>query len=174
MMYWLHKIAPLPFLPIGFCLLCVAAGLIRRKRWLCILGAAVLLLCSLNVTSDAILHTLEDRYPRLSVEQCPEAEAVLVLGGLTHLSAEPQAVVEWSEAVDRFTRGLDLWRAGKAPKLIFTAARVPGVAGRSEGDSLRQEAIRLGVPPESTVLTEPVFDTESEARAVHHLMERPQ
>jgi uncharacterized SAM-binding protein YcdF (DUF218 family) len=172
MMYWLLRVAQIPMLPIGFCVVCVAAGLIGRKRWPVVLGAAVLLLSSLDVTADAILRTLEDRYPPVSVEQCPAADAVLVLGGVTRVGAGPSSAVEWGEAVDRFTRGLDLWRAGKAPALILTAARIPGRGGASEGELLRQEAIRLGIPSGSIFLTEQVFDTRSEALAVRRLMDR--
>ena len=172
MMYWLLRVAQIPMLPIGFCLVCIVAGLIRRKRWPIIAGGLVLLLSSLDVTADAILRTLEDRYPSLSVEQCPTADAVLVLGGVTRVGTSRSSAVEWGEAVDRFTRGLDLWRAGKAPALILTAARIPGRGGVSEGELLQQEAIRLGIPAGSIFLTEQVFDTQSEAQAVRRLMDR--
>ena len=78
---------------------------------------------------------------------------------------------EWSEAVDRFEGGIELFRAGKAPLLIFTGGHVPWRPNdRPEGEILRERAVKLGVPKEKILVTKKVGNTESEAWAVRDLI----
>ena len=77
---------------------------------------------------------------------------------------------EWSEAVDRFEGGLDLFKARKAPILIFTGGYVPWRPDdRPEGEILRERAVKLGVPKEKILVTGRVGNTAQEAEAVREL-----
>jgi uncharacterized SAM-binding protein YcdF (DUF218 family) len=78
--------------------------------------------------------------------------------------------VEWHDP-DRFFAGLALFRAGLAPRLLFTGGVVsfrPQVP--TEGDLLRDEAIALGVPREAVLTTGRVRNTAEEAAAVAGLL----
>ena len=72
-----------------------------------------------------MLKSLEDRFPKLEVEDCPSADAIVVLSGILHKSRSRSGVLEWAEGVDRFEQGLLLLKAGKGPLLIFTGGRLP-------------------------------------------------
>ncbi|MGJ5813066.1 YdcF family protein [Paludibaculum fermentans] len=169
---WTHKLLVIPFLPLGFCAWTVLLGLFLRKRWLVWLGVSVLTVSSLGVAADRVLGWLEDAYPPISTAMCPKADAIVVLGGVTRPEARA-GVLEWNESVDRFERGVELLRAGKAPVIVFTAARIAGSPGVTEGALLREEALRHGATPEQVVVTsDEVENTAGEAQAIHLLMVR--
>ncbi|MFL0774594.1 MAG: hypothetical protein AB8A39_07525 [Prochlorococcus sp.] len=52
------------------------------------------------------------------------AEAIVVLSGGRHPAPGAARVSEWHDP-DRFMAGLDLYRAGKAPRLLFTGGASP-------------------------------------------------
>lgn len=169
---WTHKVFVIPFLPVGFCAWTVVLGLLIRRRWLVWLGAVVLMVSSLGVVSDKILGALEDGYPVMTASQCPQADAIVVLGGSTRPEA-PAGALEWNESVDRFERGLDLVRAAKAPVVVFTAARIAWHPEVTEGAMLRDEALRRGLAADQVLITgEPVENTAGEARAIRILMQQ--
>jgi uncharacterized SAM-binding protein YcdF (DUF218 family) len=96
----------------------------------------------------------------------PTAAAIVVLGGGRHPAPGPLRRTEWVDA-DRFFGGLDLFRAGRAPLLLFTGGAISLQSGLpTEGDVHRQQALALGLPPRSLAVTPYVRNTAEEARAV--------
>jgi len=185
---YLHKILPSIFLPIGITLLLVGAGLIFRKQILCWAGLAFLYLLSTGIISDKIMSYVEGvggpslpqtrfsggatKVSRREVEEILPAEAVVVLSGMLH-DRKDAKLGEWSGAVDRFEAGIELFRAGKAPMLVFTKGQVPWrPEDRPEGEILKDRAVRLGVPIEKILVTDKVGNTEDEAEAVKLLLGR--
>ena len=77
---------------------------------------------------------------------------------------------EWHDP-DRFLAGLDLFRAGKAPRLLFTGGCSPFRPGqRPEGQHYIKEAALLGVPATAMASTPPVLNTADEALAIRRLL----
>ena len=77
---------------------------------------------------------------------------------------------EWHDP-DRSLAGLDLFRAGKAPRLLFTGGASPFSPGQlPEGQHYLQEAALLGVPEAAMASTPPVFNTADEAVAIRRLL----
>jgi uncharacterized SAM-binding protein YcdF (DUF218 family) len=77
---------------------------------------------------------------------------------------------EWSEAVDRFEAGIELFQARKAPLLILTGGHVPWRPDdRPEGEILRERAVKLGIPESRIMVTGKVGNTDEEAKAVMNL-----
>ena len=73
---------------------------------------------------------------------------------------------EWEDP-DRFLAGLDLYRAGKAPRLLFTGGFSPFRPGQpSEGQRYLQEARQLGIPDAAVASTPSVVNTAEEAAAI--------
>ena len=71
---------------------------------------------------------------------------------------------------DRFLAGLDLYRAGKAPRLLFTGGASPFRPGQPpEGQRYLQEARQLGIPAAAMASTPPVVNTAEEAIAIRQL-----
>jgi uncharacterized SAM-binding protein YcdF (DUF218 family) len=168
LLFVLRKIAPQPFLPVGFALIFIALAILLRRRFLALIAFAVLLLASLPVVADALGQVLESRFPRIEAGQCPTADAIVVLGGIVTVS---RGHLEIHEAFDRFETGVRLFQLGKAPVIIFTGAEVP-FEDYNEGRVLRQLAIDHGVPPASVRVTGRVYHTESEAAAVREDLAR--
>ena len=77
---------------------------------------------------------------------------------------------EWEDP-DRFLAGLDLYRAGKAPRLLFTGGASPFRTGQlPEGQHYLQEARQLGIPAAAMASTPPVVNTAEEAVAIRRLL----
>src|SRR5260370_16544869 len=125
MLLFLHKLLPIIALPLGFCITLILLALLFKKRWLAFVAVLILLIGSLPIVGDSLLKTLEDRFPKLEVEDCPSADAIVVLSGILHKSRSKSGVLEWAEGVDRFEQGILLMKAAKAPLLIFTAGPPP-------------------------------------------------
>ncbi|WP_321476858.1 YdcF family protein [uncultured Paludibaculum sp.] len=169
---WTHKVLVIPFLPVGLCISTILLGLLCRRRWLSGLGATLLTLSSMNVVSDRILGSLEHAYAPIRVENCTSADAIVVLGGSVRTES-PAGALEWNESSDRFQRGIELFRAGKAPFVVFTAARIRWRPGITEGALLRDEALRRGLTQEQVVVPEALVEnTAGEAETIRQLMTR--
>ena len=170
-----NKILPLFVTPLGLSLLFIAAGLWlggkRRGRWLVSSALGMLTLCSIPVISDQLLRLLEDRTPQLSMEQCPKADAVVILGGITGNKQRNPELLDWNDAVDRFEHGVALYLVGKAPVIIFTSGGdTPGTG--AEGLHLKHAAIAHGVPSSAILQTVGSQNTEAEATNVSDLASR--
>lgn len=164
-----HKILPVFVLPLGLSLLLVLTGLALRRRLPVVAGAMLLWGFSLPVVADFLLAIQEGREGRVELESLVAADAVVVLSGM--LRQVPGAPLgEWNSAGDRFEAGVELWRAGKAPWLIFTGGWVPWrPEAVPEGEILRQRAGLSEVPPEAMLVTGKVGNTAAEATAVWEL-----
>lgn len=162
MAFVLRKALTFLALPLGLIALLLVAGLVTKKRAL--IGAALLLLyaAAIPFTSDRLIGVLEDRYPRLGVEECPAADAIVVLGGTVADVGKDSP--EWTEAVDRFEQGVALYRAGKAPRLILGGGALSWVAENyTEGDAMMAAALRHGVPKEAMRVVRDAGNTAGEA-----------
>jgi uncharacterized SAM-binding protein YcdF (DUF218 family) len=170
-MIHLHKVLPFFASPLFWVILLVAYSLLRRRVLAGWLGIALLVALSLPVLSDALVGTLEQRAERLTPNDVPATDAAVVLGGmLVDVRGKHGIVTEWADP-DRFWGGLELMRAGKAPKLVFMGGRMPWSAGpQTEGEALRRAAIAEGVPGAAISVTGEVRNTEDEARALAKLL----
>jgi uncharacterized SAM-binding protein YcdF (DUF218 family) len=169
---WLHKALPIPFLPIGFCILVGCLGLVLRKRWVTALSFGVLWAFSLHPTAAWLASGLEQRYPAMEVRDCPKADAVVVLSGM--LTESVTSATEWNQAVDRFERGVELVAGDRAPKILFTRGLSwPDVDREPEGERLAREALKHGIPADKIELTDTaVFETSAEMKSIRRTMEQ--
>ena len=169
-MLLLNKILPLFFLPTGFTLLCLLAGLVLRKRVFLWSGVLVLCLFSLPIVSDALMRLVEGPLRRAPISDVGKADAIVVLSGMLH-QIKGAPLGEWDDAVDRFEGGIDLFKAGKAPVIVFTRGQIPWhTDGVPEGDLLARRAILLGVPQHAIRLTATVGNTAEESVAAAKLL----
>ena len=170
MAYWLSKLLPLALLPLGLSLILLLVGLIGRWRWPVITAALMLWLFSLGLVSQILWRWLEAPWQRRMAAEAPQADAIVVLSGGRHPAPGPDRLSEWHDP-DRFLAGLDLFRAGKAPRLLFTGGASPFRPGqRPEGQHYLQQAALLGVPAAAMASTPPVVNTAEEARAIRRLL----
>lgn len=166
----LGKLLPLLVLPPGICILLAIAGLLLKRRFLLWISAGLLCVLSLPVVGDALMLSIEAPYHRIPLERVRKAEAVVVLSGMLQ-QIEGAPLGEFGEAADRFEGGLDLYKAGKAPLLIFTGGQMPwDTSCVPEGKLLTARARLRGVPASHIRLTAPVANTAGEALATAKLL----
>ncbi len=166
----LRQILPLFFLPVGLTLILVVVGLVRRRRALVAIGLGVLWLSSTPVVSNLLTRAVEGHAERDVAAAAAAADAIVVLSSGRLLAPGRAGVSEWHDA-DRFFGGLELFRAGKAPLLVFTGGWDPSSSRiKLEGEVLVEYATSLGVGRDSVVTTGRVANTEEEARAVSALL----
>ncbi len=159
----LNKLLPVFLLPTGFCLALMAVSFLSGRRSLLLAATVLLYGASIGVTGDFLLGCLEDVCPKVKISACPEADAVVVLGGMLDPSESSLEEVAWNDAVDRFEGGLRLMAARKAPVLVFTAS-FPAWCGAQhpESEMLAAEAVRRGVP-RSAIWVGDAINTAGEA-----------
>ncbi len=172
MAYLLSKLLPLALLPLGFSLILLFIGLIGRWRWPVITALLLLWFFSLGLVSQRLWQWLEAPWQRRLATEAPLADAIVVLSGGRHPAPGAARVSEWEDP-DRFLAGLDLYRAGKAPRLLFTGGASPFRPGQPpEGQRYLEEAAQLGIPPVAMASTPPVVNTAEEAIAIRRLLGR--
>jgi uncharacterized SAM-binding protein YcdF (DUF218 family) len=159
---FLSKLIPLFFYPIGIiCLLLVAALILfwtNSKRTPLVIGLAliILFLSGNTWTSNWLAQSLE--WQNIPKSELPTADAIVVLGGGTRSQSYPRPDVDFTDAGDRVWYGANLYRAGKAPKIIVSGARIAWKGdGNPESEDLTKLLITMGVPevdiiPESNSL----------------------
>jgi len=166
----LSKLLPLLVLPPGICLLLALAGLLLRRRWLIWLSVLLLWLLSMPVIGDSFLLQIEKPYRPVPVQQVEPADAIVVLSGMM-LQGDGLPLGEWGEAADRFDGGIALYKAGKAPLLVFTRGHLPWqTESIPEGELLARRARLRGVPAASIRLTSNAANTAQEAVAAARLL----
>lgn len=170
MAFIFSKILPLVLLPLGLSLILLLVGLVGRWRWPVFTAALLLWVFSLGLVSQSLWRWLEAPWQRRSALEAPQADAIVVLSGGRHPAPGSARLSEWHDP-DRFLAGLDLFRAGKAPRLLFTGGASPFRPGqRPEGQHFLQEAESLGLPAAAMASTPPVRNTAEEAVAIRRML----
>ncbi len=165
-----NKILPLLLLPSGFTLLCLLVGLLLRNRFFVLLGTLVLLVFSMPLVSDFLMRSVEVGSGRVPVSRAGKADAIVVLSGMI-VSVEGAPLGEWGDAVDRFDGGIELFKAGKAPLLLFTRGQMPWQPDAvPEGELLAKRALLQGVSQSAIRLTGKVGNTADEAIAARAVL----
>ncbi len=166
----LNKLLPLFFIPPGICLMLMVAGSVWKRRVLTWLGVGLLVLFSMPLVGMQLMRAAEWPYRRIPLQSVRSADAIVVLSGMI-VRAPGAPLGEWSDAADRFEGGVGLYKAGKAPVLVFTIgdrAEIPGEI--SEGEMLSKRAQLLGVPRQAIRVTDYGVNTSEESVAVARLL----
>jgi len=168
----LHKLLPLLVAPFFILTILTLIGLVLRRLWFGIASLALLWALSLPIVADSLWRILEQQSVRPLAKAAPAASAIVVLSGMTRMvQGEEGAVRGWADGADRFWAGLELYKAGRAPKLIFTGGQMPWAKSeKTEGQWLRDQALAVGVPEANILVTRPVSNTSQEAQAVSQLL----
>lgn len=168
---YLHKLLPILLLPTGLLTLLLLIGLILRSRLAIALALAFLWLAAMPVVGDTLMRSVENHAERIPAEAAPSASAIVVLSEGRYVAPGTAAISEWSDG-DRFWGGVDLYRAGKAPLLVFTGGWAPWMPDAPpDGEVMIRYAERLGVPAEAMRTTGKVVNTAEEAQAVAAMLE---
>jgi uncharacterized SAM-binding protein YcdF (DUF218 family) len=168
---YLHKILPILVLPTGMALFLLGLGLLFNRKKTIVAALIIVWVSSIPALSDALMHTVESPYQRLSVHDAQRTDAIVVLSGGRVVAPGLAGVSEWGDA-DRFFAGVELFKAGKAPWLVFTGGWVPWEPdAQPEGVVLKAYAQELGVPSSAIVVSDNAQNTAEEALAVKSVLD---
>lgn len=158
-------------MPIMLIIYLMIYGLWKKKRWPIYTAMVCLYVFSTPIFAETFFKVVEGTDPRQSPDNITKAEAIVVLSGMVHQVKSTKGVYpEWDDP-DRFFAGIQLYKAGKASKIIFTRSKLPwDKASLTEGDILRQFALENGIPDSSIVLTGDVENTADEGKSVMRLL----
>jgi len=127
----------------------------------------VLWASSTPIVARPLFAAIEGNQVRIPAVEAVPADAIVVLSSGRIVAPGPAAISEWQDA-DRFFAGLELFKAGKAPLLVFTGGWSPALRPDDllEGSVLATYAAQMGVPAAQVVTTGRVANTQEEAAAV--------
>lgn len=169
-MIYLHKIIPVIFLPVGCLCLLLFCSIAFNKRSLVFFSLILLYFCSIPLVSDWLMREVEKGWVRVDPKSVVPASAIVVLSSGRTIAPGVQGISEWGDA-DRFFAGVELFREGKAPFLLFTGGWLPWqTEGPLEGDVLVKTAESVGIPHEALRTTGRVVNTAEEAREVRRVL----
>ena len=145
--------------------------LIRKKTKYVYSSIIFLIVFSNGVFSNALWRLLEYPWKRLDYSLVDSSDGIVVLsGGGIKLPPINKKIIEWNDP-DRFFAGIDLYKANKSNRLIFTGGINPLISGLPpEGDIYIKEALSKGIPKKDLFTTYPVSNTLQEAKAIKKLL----
>lgn len=154
-------------------MLLVTYGVMKNKKRYSMAGLVLLYASSTFLLADFLFEKLEGQALKIEAKDAPRADAIVVLSGMMiHVQGAAGPVSEWDDA-DRFFGGIDLYQAGKAPRLVFTGGLLPWEkTTQSEGVVLKAIAQRFGIPEENISVSDEAQNTEQEAVAVRALLNK--
>lgn len=148
--------------PLNLALLAAIAALVLRRRTrlsrsLAVFAVAWLWAWSTPWLAEQAARTLEHGYPPVAADDLPAADAIVLLGGLLD-PAQPPYPDDLNAGADRARFAAQLWRAGKAPRVICTGGLSPlSRAASAECPRVATLLAEFGVPAGA-------IDIESDSR----------
>jgi len=124
----------------------------------------VLWVCSMPIVANTALGALEKRYPAVALNQVPESQCLVLLGGSLEPVRPPRVDVNLLEAADRISKTASLYHAGKAKLIIISGGNQPRLRQlKTEAAEARSLLIAWGVPAEAIILDETSENTHGNA-----------
>ena len=127
---------------------------------------------STALVSKHVMRAAEGWQTRKPISAVPMADAIVVLStGRVQPPGAPD-VSEWTDA-DRFFGGVELFKANKAPLLVFTGGWVPWEPdAKLEGEVLMEYAAQFAIPANRMMTTGRVINTAEESNAVAAMLRK--
>ena len=170
-MIYFNKILPIIVSPLGFIIVLLFWGIIKKKILPMLTALTILILLSLPLVSGHLTKFLEQDYPPLSPSEITAADTVVVLSGMVRTIKQTDGFkYEFTDAVDRIFAGIQILNLNKAKKIILTQGKLPWSLGLSEGEFLADFIQSQGIDPRKILLTEIVQNTNDEAVAVSKML----
>lgn len=170
------------FMPsfVGLVLIAVGLWLIARRLrrggasaarhwglWMAIAGCTELYLFSTPLVATWLAQSLEAQAPAMKIEDLPQADAIVVLGGDQSVHKRDDGSLDlFNRSGDRFERGVQAFLAGKAPVLAFGDGINPVEGAPAFADWQKRLAARRGVPEDRIVCGAPARYTQDESEGV--------
>ena len=142
--------------------------LVRRGRWMALVGATGLIMCGMSPLPYWLLRPLEDRFarPTITAEIGGDITGIIVLGGAIGTA---RGLTSMNEDAARMTESVALARAYPNAKLVFTGGSAtlieaaPDGEAKTEAEAARQFYTSLGIAPERLILEDASRNTRENA-----------
>lgn len=152
-------------------------GLQRWRRTALTIGTVALAWLwawSLPVVANWISAHVSRDYPPMasdrSIDQLPEAGAIVLLGGGVNPATAKRTSPDLGEASDRIWMAAKLWHAKRAPVIVASGGHDPHVHVQSEAEAMRDVLVALGVPEQAIILEDQSRNTRQNAKATSQLL----
>jgi len=179
MFLFLSKLLPpLVFPPGGNLILLMTAWFLRKRRprlagFLFAVSLLTLYGLSTELISGALIAPLENRFADVDVASAPVADAIVVLGAGVRSVAGRHDEPELSEAGDRLRKGVALYKAGKAPLIVYSGGNIDFLDGPGEAEAVSagRMLVSLGVPASAIVAEDKSRNTYENAEFTRALLQ---
>lgn len=174
----LTKLTPIFIYPVGLVILLSVIGLVlaatgRRRLALAIAGAAAswLWVAATPLFADWAIATLEHQYPAVPLEQMPDADVAIVLGGAVSQPAPPRVEVDLNKSFDRVFYAAQLFHAKRVKRVLVAGGNIPWRPSVvPEAELIRSLLVDWGqVPEEAIAITTESRNTYENALEIKEL-----
>ena len=118
------------------------------------------------------MRIVEYPWERLDINTINSADGIVVLSSSRSFPPGNTKIIEWRDP-DRFLAGIQLYKAKKSKRLIFTGGINPyNLNLPPEGNIYMGEASSIGIAKKDIFTTYPVFNTFQEAEAVKKILKK--
>jgi len=107
---------------------------------------------SLPAASNWVLGYLENQHPQIAVQDVPEAQAIVVLGGGISPAGPGELFFNLESGADRVWHAARLFHASKAPLVLLSGGSDPEHSATSEAEAMRQFMVDIGVSEQAIAL----------------------
>lgn len=100
-----------------------------------------------------LTYALERQYPQTSIATIKEHDAVIILGGGLRIPTPPAKQTQLSSASDRYWYAVQLYRAGKAKRILISAGNIIEQGDLYAEAVYARELLELwGIPPAAILI----------------------
>ena len=154
----------------GIVLTLLLVFIFRKKAKFIYSAFIFLIIFSNGIFADILWKFLEYPLERIDTSLVAPSDGIVVLSGGRIIPPGSTKIIK-GYLPDRFFAGIDLYKANKSNRLIFTGGINPLTLDLPpEGDIYINEAISMGLPREDLFTTYPVNNTLQEAKAIKELL----
>jgi uncharacterized SAM-binding protein YcdF (DUF218 family) len=142
----------------------------RFAGWCAFFAFFWLYFCSTGFVADTLMSSLESDYSPRSVARTQPADAIVVLGGATNGIAFPSRPADMNAQADRLLHAAELYKAGKADKVIVVGGSRDWEA--PEAVLMSQILVSMGVPGDAVIEERRSRNTRENARYAAEILQQ--
>ena len=122
-------------------------GKVKTARFFSFTAMLLLLIFSSPQISSLLIGYLEEQHPPVAIDKLPDADIVIMLGGVLNLPVQPRLYTELVDASDRLLHTSRIFKQGKVERIFLAGGNVfEGAVAQGESFFSKQVLQEWGVP----------------------------